>query len=593
MTVSPLDLQTVHRLRSPLTFDSFERVVAELVQNSLDSGAKNVDIRIDFARFTIVVEDDGRGICGHDLSRVGKKNYTSKLECLEQLERLQTFGFKGESLHNLTGLSKVAVISKVSDLSLVYKKVEGKEPFVYEFDNILNPKSHNAFYLLPIVTSGTTVVVQDLFYNLAVRQTMINNTDSLKIVDGIRRELVAFEDVNISLRISHQGMLSLAVVISPHHNLLNQIFGFNLKYKTVNASYKALHLTGYIGTVASYNNYQFVLYNNRFIHLDIKRFTSVFPRKQYPIFRFAITGPIVPSELFQDPTKKIWTSKYEDDIYQLLYAVLGEYIPENTMTPKRRKPNTTFKSPIKTPKSPISPKVTKSPISPLKQTKTLNLSKLDFDKYRIISQIDAKYILVLANQKLVAVDQHACDERIRVEDIQKEFITNSDIVPAKIRQKVDSYQLQLFIRYEEMVHQLGIEITIDGFDIIVTKMPHILTQQHDIVSKIAEYLNQIGTEGTGFKFSHNHWFKSTNNIPDFITDIINSKACRSAIMFGDKLNVSEMEYLVQKLLQCQLPFQCPHGRPSIVPVVDINRVSVLQQLIKLRISETEKRRNKR
>lgn len=590
MTVSPLDLQTVHRLRSPLTFDSFERVVAELVQNSLDSGAKTIDIRIDFARFTIVVEDDGKGICGHDLAHVGKKNYTSKLECLEQLENLGTFGFRGESLHHLSGLSKVAVLSKVSDLSLVYKKVEGKEPFVYEFDNILNPKSHNAFYLLPIVTSGTTVLVQDLFYNLAVRQTMINNTDSLKIIDGIRRELVAFEGVNISLRISHQGMLSLAVVIRSHHNLLNQIFGLNLKYKIVNANYKELHLTGYIGTVSSYNNCQFVLYNNRFIHLDIKRFTSVFPKRQYPIFRFAITGPTVSSELFQDPTKKIWTSKYEDDIYRLLDAVFSEYIPDDTMTPKRKKkPITTFKSPIKTPKSPISPKVTKSPISPLKHTKTLKLSKLDFDKYRIISQIDTKFILVLANQKLVAIDQHACDERIRVEDIQKEFITNSDIVPTKIRQKVDSYQLQLFIRYEAMVLQLGIGITVDGFDIIVTQMPQILTQQHDIVSKIAEYLHQIGTEGTGLKFSHSHWFKSINNIPEFITDIINSKACRSAIMFGDKLSISEMEYLVQKLLQCQLPFQCPHGRPSVVPVVDdINRVSVLQQLIMLRISETEK-----
>jgi DNA mismatch repair protein MLH3 len=259
-------------------------------------------------------------------------------------------------------------------------------------------------------------------------------------------------------------------------------------------------------------------------------------------------------------------------------------------------------------------------------TKTIGkISKYALKQAKVISQIDNKFILVNlctsgnsgagcegdSNESLlVIIDQHAADERIRIEALiedlcsppadlhgTSESLINTLMLDRPPTFEISSREHQLFQIHRHHFSSWGILFDLKSGDtkskkattqvsihrIEVRSLPSSITERckteprllinllRTELWKCAESPPQSPLSPYTFK-QQKSWIHRIHNCPQGLLDILNSRACRSAIMFNDVLTLEQCETLVTKLANCVFPFQCAHGRPSLVPLVDLGRM---------------------
>ncbi|KAK6453952.1 uncharacterized protein RJT20DRAFT_131424 [Scheffersomyces xylosifermentans] len=226
---------------------------------------------------------------------------------------------------------------------------------------------------------------------------------------------------------------------------------------------------------------------------------------------------------------------------------------------------------------------------PLSELKLPNES-FRIGQHRVIRQIDEKFILIVVDRNneagndpfLTIIDQHACDERIRVERLLRNFIAqvfDNDVnlslrLAEPLSFEVSSAEIRMFDQFEENFNTFGIHFKIcDNSSLIVTHLPHVLALKLDnsadfIESSLLHHLYQLerGEKKPIFKAKSGNLISGVMNLPTAIVEAFNSRACRSSVMFGEHLSHERMVDMVEQLSRCELPFQCAHGRPSIVPL---------------------------
>ncbi|KAJ6000817.1 hypothetical protein N7481_001226 [Penicillium waksmanii] len=250
----------------------------------------------------------------------------------------------------------------------------------------------------------------------------------------------------------------------------------------------------------------------------------------------------------------------------------------------------------------------------------------------IISQVDRKFILAKMDiatpdgnfrgqdNVLVLVDQHAADERCRVEQLFQDMflrpvdsthdntVSTTDVDPITLY--VSSTEQMLFQKYLGFFGHWGIQYKLEpsqsGAIVLVTTLPVLIAErcrlEPDLVIDLLR--REIWTreeDGRGADRSKtslknslsdsdifpcegdtaigddpalpNSWVHKLNGCPQGIIDLLNSRACRTAIMFNDPLSIDECETIVTRLARCAFPFQCAHGRPSMIPILDLRAQS--------------------
>lgn len=216
------------------------------------------------------------------------------------------------------------------------------------------------------------------------------------------------------------------------------------------------------------------------------------------------------------------------------------------------------------------------------------LSKQGLKAARVISQVDKKFILISMNKStspidgedaklLVLVDQHAADERIRIEDLLADLKASPIPLPKPLIFDIQAREHPLLSRLAPSFATLGIVYDLSapaGFPkckIIVKALPAAIAEKCRLEPKVLIEMirseswkceEERGGGGRGGSFP-------TNTCPQGLLDMLNSRACRSAIMFNDELTRAECQTLIHRLADCAFPFQCAHGRPSMVPLVDL------------------------
>ncbi len=260
------------------------------------------------------------------------------------------------------------------------------------------------------------------------------------------------------------------------------------------------------------------------------------------------------------------------------------------------------------------------------------LSKESLTKARIIAQVDQKFILVrmdvtqaikdlehsnsTAKQLLVLVDQHAADERIRVEGLladlceaptseNRTFRSSLNLksdIKTTLLEKPFTFQIQVREHQLFMIHSghfanwgilFDLSAPVAGPTLVespmckltVTTLPAVIAERCRIDPKILIELlrSEIWKrEGLGIKTKiptsptsstppsmAPSWLAKISSCPPSILDMVNSRSCRSAIMFNDVLTFAECTTLITSLAKCAFPFQCAHGRPSMVPLTEL------------------------
>ncbi|KAI1091159.1 hypothetical protein F5B19DRAFT_459936 [Rostrohypoxylon terebratum] len=267
------------------------------------------------------------------------------------------------------------------------------------------------------------------------------------------------------------------------------------------------------------------------------------------------------------------------------------------------------------------------------------LSKDDLRNAHIIAQVDRKFILArialssvpshldekgtIAASLLVVIDQHAADERCRVEALMKDYfvILEDDVnsLTGQNRQSMHAQALPLektivfdvsrqdghqFERFKEYFTYWGILFEVDwtpkqksggkrGAKLNVLGLPPSIaercrTEPRLLIELLRTEAWKFDEQGRGtLRLTQTeerqenddkdintelHWLARFHGCPNGILEMINSRACRSSIMFNDILSREECIDLVKRLAECTLPFQCAHGRPSMVPLLDIGSI---------------------
>jgi DNA mismatch repair ATPase MutL len=192
----------------------------------------------------------------------------------------------------------------------------------------------------------------------------------------------------------------------------------------------------------------------------------------------------------------------------------------------------------------------------------IKFEKSVFKQLKVIGQVDEKFIACKLVYKedtlLVMIDQHAADERIKLERYLKQYETLSD--DSKISFKAPIEYLELVKEHQDTLAKFGFNVSIT----IVSKITF-----SGIIQTTKPFVSITETLALELLLKCLDHLKKHDDIVTILPpmlDYFKSKACRSAIMFGDALEIEECQELIENLEKCDFPFQCAHGRPSIQPL---------------------------
>ena len=253
-----LDELTINQIAAGEVIERPASVVKEMVENSIDAGAKNITVEIKNGGISLIrITDDGSGISEDDMEIAFERHATSKIRSAKDLQTVTTMGFRGEALASVAAIANVEMISKTENDEIGHR-------LVIEGGKVLD-KSEVA------ATNGTRITVKNLFYNTPVRYKFLkkNYTEAGYIEDVITRIALVNKDVAIKL-INNDKTLLQTNGSSDTKNMIYSIYGKDVAngIKEVDYCYENIKVTGVVGTpdiARSNRSNQLFFVNGRFV----------------------------------------------------------------------------------------------------------------------------------------------------------------------------------------------------------------------------------------------------------------------------------------------------------------------------------------
>lgn len=511
-------------------------MIKELLENSIDAGANNIQISVEDGGKYVKIVDDGVGMEITDIYLSIERHATSKLRTKEDIFNLSTFGFRGEALASICAVSKFTMTSKTSSMKLGHRiMVIGGN--IVKSDDVASK-------------TGTVIEIRDLFYNTPARKKFLKKeqTENSNIKDIVMK--IALANYNIAIKLDIDGKQSIATNGKGIDNTLFEIFGKNIFKNLKKFKY------GYLGTSEIFRgskNYIYTYVNSRYCKSNlieravIDGYYTKLMKNKYPFA--VIFYNVNPSEVDVNvhPSKKI--VKFSDDkiVYRIIKSAIEDFFYEDdrkiwtpvTYTAK----DTQVKKEVQFVKD-DSTKHTyiQSIFDVNEESKVTN--------FEIIGQVFNTYIIVKNEDSVDFYDQHAMHERIRYEQLKKQYlnkqITSKQLlIPEVIEFTI--YDINMIVNNLEMFKEFGFDLEqISETEIILREVPdfELRNTPKNIIKAMIDSINEDG------------------EIKDIREKIIISMSCRTAIMAGQKLKMDEMQALVEELHKIN-KFNCPHGRPVI------------------------------
>ena len=549
-------------------------VVKELVENSLDAGAKNISIEIENGGINLVkITDDGCGMSSTDALLSVAQHATSKIGNVADLFQIQTLGFRGEAL---------ASISSVSDFTLETRRAEDLSGTQIK---IHDHQTENSAIGCPV---GTSIAVRDLFYNIPVRKKYLKTavTEFNNIVDLFLNYVLSYPE--ISFKLSHNGkMVYQYSSVTEWQDRLYEVLGAEISNFLIPVEFNSLELkvTGFIGRPQLARNnrrLQYLFVNKRPVNEFViaKRikdaYETLIPNNMFPVFLLHLH--VEPSRVDVNVHPRKLEVRFSDPqkIYQLVYRCVSDALDKNELVKSILTP--TFYSAPSVPESrPSTPGFSFQPSSNINSQPSMNYGNRPANNwlpstesasfirenqenrdYRIIGQVHNSYIIVEAATGLRIYDQHAVSERVQYEKIKNDWLAGGIAKQQLLIPRTMSFspgEASLLQTQLEKLVQFGFEITPFGQnDFAVNAVPQILAKK-DYEAAIRELVSTLESND------------NENEGPEIdgaVNRVLNMMSCRSAVKFGDVLSFLEMTVLLDNLAKCDNRYTCVHGRPCVL-----------------------------
>lgn len=563
-----MDENLANKIAAGEVVEKTMNVVKELVENSIDAKASEIKVNlIDSGVKEITVIDDGVGMDKDDAVLAFSRHATSKLKTLEDLFYINSLGFRGEALPSIAAVSLVNL--KTSNGTV------GTEVII-DGGEIKEVKSSD-------LKKGTRITVKNLFYNTPVRLKYLKNlyTELANIVEYINKMALSFPNIRFILTNNEKVLLNT----DGRGNLLKvigNIYGMELTKKMIeiNSNNDDYELSGFISLpecAKSAKSNISILVNGRFIKnneinkIILESYHTYIPEGKYPIVILNINVDPILIDVNVHPTKLDIKFSKIDTLKELIMSSIKEKLESINLIPKvenivEEYPEYSYNDePINT--------ISTSNVAPIGDVDVKNTEEIalnfevdssnenynEDDNNRIkkmypVGVVHATYIIAENEDGMFIIDQHAAAERINYEKYLEKMGTHDNtsidmIVPLKIELLNNDY----IILKENMsiLLDLGFDIEEFGINTIVVRRHPYWLPDYAINESIRKIIDIVVA---------NESFDSYK----FTEKIAITLACKLSIKANDRITLTDMEDLLDRLRNTKNPFTCPHGRPTII-----------------------------
>ena len=595
--IAILNQETIDKIAAGEVVERPCSVVKELVENAIDAGSTAITVEIKEGGISFIrITDNGCGIERDQVAVAFYRHSTSKIRSAEDLLTVKSLGFRGEALSSISAVARVELITKT------YDELTGTR-YVIEGSKELSNEEIGA-------PDGTTFIVKDLFYNVPARRKFLKTaqTEGSYISDMVEKLALSHPDISFKFINNNQTKLHTSGN-GNRKDIIYHIFGREISSSLLEVKHECEYfkVEGFIGKpviTRGNRNYENYFINGRYVKSNIlsraieEAYKSFLMQHQYP---FTVLYFTFFSELDVNvhPTKMELRFDNNNEIYvelcDTIYAILSrkEMIPEVPVdsTPAPKKIVHEYKEPIPEPfekrrinevraaesKSVYGQSVTsavkdysaietaaKTPDKPAQVVTGTQQTLGDYDKvfltesakkqFSIIGQLFKTYWLIEFEDKLYIIDQHAAHEKVLYEKTMAR-LANKDFTSQRISPPIvmtlDAKESEMLEKYRPQIEQFGYEVEhFGGKEYMISAIPDNLFNI-DMKDLFIEMLDDF-SNATG------------RQTPDIITEKVASMSCKAAVKGNDKLTLPEINKLIDELLSLDNPYNCPHGRPTII-----------------------------
>lgn len=612
-TIMVLDSATIDKIAAGEVVEGPKAVAKELIENSIDAGSKAITIEIKDGGISFLrITDNGEGIDRGQVKNAFMRHATSKIKSVDDLIDVTSLGFRGEALSSIAAVAKVELLTKTKDEFIGTRYViEGGRECV--LDDVGLP-------------DGTTIIVRDLFYNVPARRKFLKSaqTEGSYITELIEHMILSHPEVafkyilngNVKLQSSGNGDV-LSCIYS--------VYGREVASRLieVKADRDDISIRGFVGRPElsrGTKNFEIYFVNNRFVKSSVveraldEAYKEYMMLHKYPtvFLYFDIPGYLI--DVNVHPAKKEIRFLEAESMRVFISEIIKEALSEKELIVDISKNNREEARAIleETNLEPYEQKTTDSmdkqshsetialdddkpsesvnditPLDSSNDAATISdemfseiidiansesldeedakndqltlfseefLSEQAREKHRIIGQLFNTYWLIEYENKLYMIDQHAAHEKVNYERMIKKLRNNeklSQSIYPPIVVSLSSGEADYVKKYYDNFLQIGFTVEhFGGNEYTISTVPLELLSQnpadyfHEMLDELIEGRHGSETETVNLRIA--------------------TMACKASVKGGMKLSQAEADALITELLSLENPYNCPHGRPTIV-----------------------------
>lgn len=546
--IHKLDEQLSNMIAAGEVVERPSAVVKELVENALDAHAHWIEVRFsEGGILSIDVSDDGEGMVAEDATEAFERHATSKILTKEDLFAPRNLGFRGEALPSIASVSQVNLDTSKNNVgthvSIHYGKIIKVRP--------------------TSCPQGTKIHVEGLFRKTPARLKHLKSVsyEASLIVDLMQKFALSRPDIAFSVKDENKTLLStlgnsklIDVYAATYGNRLAQqahLFSFEDYDFKVEGLWVEPQET-------RFNQKDILIFiNGRMIrtwHLQkavTEAFEAYIPAHRYPLALLHIHVDAQLVDVNVHPSKWEVRLSKEQQLYYLIVDGLAKVLHEQVGA----KPSRTLESFTSTSQEVLFD-VEHYPTLELQVNESISTYRHPtFPHLDLIGQMHGRYILASSAQDLYMIDQHAAKERVNYEKILKQLKQTDaymDLLMPEVIETNLSF-MEVFEDYNQALKNLGIEA--EAFSI-----------NSYLIRRIPLWLKEVDLTTFNSDLMERYLASKKLDQANLQETVIATMACHKSVRFNQNLTETDMRQILSELATCEQPYQCPHGRPTLIKI---------------------------
>ncbi|MDL1868427.1 DNA mismatch repair endonuclease MutL [Gammaproteobacteria bacterium PRO6] len=580
--IHPLPPELVNQIAAGEVIERPASVVKELVENSLDAGARRIDIDLEQGGARLIrVRDDGDGIEAEDLALAVSAHATSKIGSFDDLERVATLGFRGEALPSIASVSRFVLISRRRDADAAWRiEVDGgklRAPV---------PAQH---------APGTAVEVRDLFYNLPARRKFLRaeRTELGHVEDWVRS--MALARPAVEFRLGHNGkVLRWFKPVRDASGLerrLADVLGEEFVGNSLRVEHAAagLHLHGWVGLPTASRaqaDQQYFHVNGRLVrdrlvaHAVRQAYADVLFHGRHAAFVLFLELDPALVDVNVHPAKHEVRFREGRLVHDFLYRTLDEALaqaragastaavlpapadaaaagaPPRGLGPSQSGLGLGVREPLADYAALLGrapgtwPPAGGSAATPMAAPDApAQVPPLGF----ALAQLHGVYVLAQNAHGLVLVDMHAAHERITYERLKAAHAgegIRSQLLLVPLAIALSEREAGIVEEQQARLAELGLEVARSGPQGVLVRRIPVLLDGADVARLVRDVIADFALHG------------QSRRVEESSNELLATMACHGSVRANRRLTLPEMDALLREMEATERSGQCNHGRPT-------------------------------